>query len=256
MPNSCSKCGVILREDWNVCPECGEPIYQKQEELKAIKTNTKSCSKCGIVLREDWNICPECGESISQKREDLKKLRAKTKSINQKITEKNWILTFIAGIIGILSLLTSASTISISLLGEVLLSMDSWMWGLNIYYEIGVGYDVFFTANQFILGVDITSLVVLIIINVILIGISLWTRNDVFNLPVDLMHIYLTIGLVIGTLIYIIGNEIISWIFIEDTYWGLFNLGFALTGQFIAALMTAISYGLGKRYYYSPDLSI
>lgn len=213
------------------------------------------CSKCGFELREDWNICPECGEPIYEKRKEFKRIKAKTKSSEHKITDKIWILTFIAGIIGILALLTPATTLTISFLGEVLLSMDSWMFGLNIFYEYGVGYDIFFTGNQYILGVEIFSLVVLVIINIILIVISLLIRKDVSEMPVDIIHIYFAIGLVIGTLIYIIGNEIISWLFIRDTYWGFFNLGFALIGQFIAALMTVISYGLGKYYYYSPDLS-
>ncbi|MHA1478837.1 MAG: hypothetical protein ACTSPU_11615, partial [Promethearchaeota archaeon] len=76
------------------------------------------------------------------------------------------------------------------------------------------------------------------------------------EMPVDIMHIYFAIGLVIGTLIYIIGNEIIFWLFVGDTYWGLTNLGSALIGQYIAALLTVICYGLGKHYYYSPELSV
>ena len=99
-------------------------------------------------------------------------------------------------------------------------------------------------------------MVVLVIINIIIIGISLWIRKDVEEMPVDIIHIYFAIGLVIGTLIYIIGNEIIFWLFFGDTYWGFINLGFALIGQYIAGLMIVISYGLGKRYYYSPELSV
>ena len=215
-----------------------------------------ACSKCSFELREDWNICPECEHPIYEKIKELKRIKAKTKPSEHKITDKIWILTFIAGIIGILALFTPASTTSISYSGVVLLSMDSWMFGLNIFYEYGVGYDIFFTGNQYLLGVEIFSLVVLVIINIIIIGISLWIRKDVEEMPVDIIHIYFAIGLVIGTLIYIIGNEIIFWLFFGDTYWGFTNLGFALIGQYIAGLMIVISYGLGKRYYYSPELSV
>ena len=216
----------------------------------------KLCTKCRFELREDWNICPECEEPIYGKLKELKRIKAKTKSSEHKITDKIWILTFIAGIIGILALLTPASTTSVSYSGVVLLSMDSWMFGLNIFYEYGVGYDIFFTGNQYLLGVEIFSLVVLVIINIIIIGISLWIRKDVEEMPVDIIHIYFAIGLVIGTLIFILGNEVIFWLLFRDTYWGFTNLGFALIGQYIAALITVISYGIGKRYYYSPDLSI
>lgn len=207
------------------------------------------CSKCGFELREDWNLCPECGKIIEQKMEELKRIRAKTKLGNQKLSEKIWILTFIAGIIGILSLLTPATTLSVSLLGEVLLSMDSWMFGLNIYYEYGVGYDVFFTRNEIILGVDIFSLVILLIVNILIITSGLMARKAFFKRQKDYTDLYYAAGLVIGTLIYIIGNEIISWLFIGDTHWGFFSLGLALIGQFIAALLTVINYGI--RYYYT-----
>jgi len=216
----------------------------------------KLCTKCRFELREGWNICPECEKPIYGKLKELKRIKAKTKSREHKITDKIWILTFIAGIVGILALFTPASTVSVSYSGVVLLSMDSWMFGLNIFYVYGEGYDIFFTVNQFMLGVDIVSLVILVIVNIIIIGISLWIRKDVEEMPVDIIHIYLVIALVIGTLIYILGNEIIFWLFVGDTYWGFINLGFALIGQYIAALITVISYGLGKYYYYSPDLSI
>jgi len=216
----------------------------------------KLCTKCRFELREEWNICPECGEPIYGKFKELKRIKAKTKPSEHKLTDKIWILTFIAGIIGILALFTPASTTSVSYSGVLLLSMDSWMFGLNIFYEYGVGYDVFFTGNQFILGVEIVSLVILVIINIILIVVSLLSRKDVSLMPVDIIHIYFAIGLVIGTLIYIIGNEFIFWLFVGDTYWGFINLGFALIGQYIAALLTVICYGLGKYFYYSPDLSI
>ena len=182
------------------------------------------CSKCRFELREDWNICPECEEPIYGKLKELKRIKAETKSIEQKITGKIWILTLIAGIIGILALFTPASTSSVSYSGVVLISMDSWMFGLNIFYEYGVGYDVFFTGNPYILGVEIVSLIILVIINIILIGISLSVRKDVNEMPVDIFHIYLAIALVIGTLVYIVGNEIIFWLFLRDTYWGYINL--------------------------------
>ena len=103
---------------------------------------------------------------------------------------------------------------------------------------------------------EIVSLIILVIINIILISISLSVRKDVNEMPVDIFHIYLAIALVIGTLVYIVGNEIIFWLFLRDTYWGYINLGFALIGQYIAALLIVICSLLGKRYYYSPDLSI
>ncbi|NVM17898.1 MAG: zinc ribbon domain-containing protein [Candidatus Lokiarchaeota archaeon] len=207
------------------------------------------CSKCGFELREDWNLCPECGEIFEEKRDELKSIRAKTKPGNQKLAEKIWILTFIAGIIGILSLLTPASTVSVSLLGEVLLSMDSWMFGLNIFYEYGVGYDIFFTRNEFFLGVGIFSLIVLVIVNLVVIGSGIGSRKDIYKSKTDYFDLYLAAGQVIGALIYIIGMAIVYWFLTGEAYWGFLGLGLALIGQFVAALLLVISFGI--RYYFT-----
>lgn len=207
------------------------------------------CSKCGYELREDWNLCPECGKMIEDRLDNLKWIKAKTKPGNQKIAEKIWILTFIAGIIGILSLFTSASSMSISLAGTVLLSMDSWLFGLNIFYEYGVGYDVFFTRNELFLGVGIFSLIVLVIVNLVVIGSGIGSRKDIYKSKTDYLDLYLAAGQVIGALIYIIGMAIVYWFLTGEAYWGFIGLGLALIGQFVAALLLVISFGI--RYYFT-----
>ncbi|MBV1821274.1 zinc ribbon domain-containing protein [Clostridium cochlearium] len=49
----CSKCGSSVREDYNICPNCGENLKKK-------------CEYCGQVVDENWNICPHCGNNLSK----------------------------------------------------------------------------------------------------------------------------------------------------------------------------------------------
>ncbi|MHA2290252.1 MAG: hypothetical protein ACXABG_15810 [Promethearchaeota archaeon] len=208
-----------------------------------------ACSLCEYELKEDWNLCPECGKIIKDRQENLKWIQTKTTPGNQKVADKMWILTLIAGIIGFLSLLTPADTTTVSIGGTVLLSMDSWLFGLNIFYEYGVGYDVFFTRNELILGVGIVSLVILIIANLAAIISGITGRRDAFR---DLTELGIAIMQVIGALIYIIGMAIVYWLFTREAYWGLFGLGFAMIGQFISAGLLGIS--LGIRLHFTQEI--
>lgn len=49
----CFKCGSIVREDYNICPNCGEDLKKK-------------CEYCGQIVEEAWNICPHCGNNLSK----------------------------------------------------------------------------------------------------------------------------------------------------------------------------------------------
>lgn len=49
----CSKCGSNVREDYNICPNCGEDLKKK-------------CEYCGQVVDENWNICPHCGNNLTK----------------------------------------------------------------------------------------------------------------------------------------------------------------------------------------------
>jgi hypothetical protein len=180
-----------------------------------------ACSLCGYELKEDWNLCPECGRIIEDRKDNLKWIQAKTRPGNQKVAQKTWILTVIAGIIGILSLFAPASSTSIFLGGTVLLSMDSWLFGLNIFYEYGVGYDVFFTLNQLFLGVSIFSLVVLVIVNLLTLAVGIGNRKHFSRSRKDRTELGFAAGQVIGALIYIIGMEIVYLFLTGESYWVL-----------------------------------
>jgi len=205
------------------------------------------CSKCEYELRDDWNLCPECGKIIEDRRDNLKWIQAKTKPGNQKVAEKMWIVTLIAGIIGILSLFTPASSTSISLGGTVLVSMDCWLFGLNIFYEYGVGYDVFFTVNELFLGVGIFSLIILVLVNLAAITIGVGTRKDLSRTKQNYTELGFAAGQVIGSLIYIIGMAIVYWFLTGESYWGFIGLGLAMIGQFVGAGLLVIGFGI--RYY-------
>ncbi len=46
--SKCTKCGNPIKDDFVVCPYCGN----KQ----------RSCKKCGKHLEHEWQACPYCGE--------------------------------------------------------------------------------------------------------------------------------------------------------------------------------------------------
>lgn len=50
--NICYSCGKKLKDDWNVCPYCKEPV------------KTTKCNNCGNTVRLNWNYCPYCINDI------------------------------------------------------------------------------------------------------------------------------------------------------------------------------------------------
>lgn len=47
--NACPSCGMEVKPNWKLCPECG---YQLQALV---------CANCGAELKSTWKLCPECG---------------------------------------------------------------------------------------------------------------------------------------------------------------------------------------------------
>ncbi|WP_315115992.1 zinc ribbon domain-containing protein [uncultured Clostridium sp.] len=48
----CFNCGSYVREDYNICPSCGNHLKN-------------SCSQCGRAVEKGWSMCPYCGNHLS-----------------------------------------------------------------------------------------------------------------------------------------------------------------------------------------------
>lgn len=59
----CKKCGKELKEDWEICPECGTHITAPPSSSQTITTY---CPKCGKTIQPDWIKCPHCKCDISK----------------------------------------------------------------------------------------------------------------------------------------------------------------------------------------------
>lgn len=50
--NTCRICGKKLKDEWNFCPNCKNPV------------ETYRCHQCGNTIRYDWNYCPHCKNEV------------------------------------------------------------------------------------------------------------------------------------------------------------------------------------------------
>ncbi|GAA0725691.1 hypothetical protein GCM10008905_21450 [Clostridium malenominatum] len=48
----CFNCGSYVREDYNICPNCGTNLK-------------KTCTQCGRGVEKGWSMCPYCGNNLS-----------------------------------------------------------------------------------------------------------------------------------------------------------------------------------------------
>lgn len=52
----CSKCGQVLSEKQQFCPNCGNKVNQARESM--------FCVKCGSTVEQDQKYCPNCGNKM------------------------------------------------------------------------------------------------------------------------------------------------------------------------------------------------
>ena len=84
--STCFLCGDMIKNDWEKCPRCNEPLQVPQslpsvkyERLvpvngkqhsyqvdKSLHTSAKisTCKLCGDMVRADWERCPRCDEPL------------------------------------------------------------------------------------------------------------------------------------------------------------------------------------------------
>lgn len=72
----CSSCGYSLSPVMNVCPQCGTPRSQGQNESsqnsfgnnrQQVHTRNKQCPKCGADVLQSAKYCPSCGQPLTMR---------------------------------------------------------------------------------------------------------------------------------------------------------------------------------------------
>lgn len=90
----CINCGRKMEDGTKFCPECGTPVYKKENEGKTKREtfyegNLYKCPNCGEVLNSFTPICPSCGYEIRGSKgtsvvKELSDRINKTKSFEEK----------------------------------------------------------------------------------------------------------------------------------------------------------------------------
>ncbi|MBY9018325.1 MAG: zinc ribbon domain-containing protein [Candidatus Lokiarchaeota archaeon] len=200
----------------------------------------KYCPECGNPLKpEDMKFCPNCKTLIETEPRYQPKTNIKAKK--RVWRNSSWILLLIGSVIGIMSIFIPAGSFHLA----NLLSWDMWMFGYNIFFESGVGTDIFWTGNSDFFAFSIGSTVFVVIGNVMAIlgVITLLRKKDYAYLLAGAGAVILT-G---STLFYLISYEVYSWIFFGDTFWGVLYPWFGVYGQFIAAAFMLPAFFLARR---------
>ncbi|MHA1985290.1 MAG: zinc ribbon domain-containing protein [Promethearchaeota archaeon] len=200
----------------------------------------KYCPECGNPLKpEDMKFCPNCKTLI-----ETEPIYQPTK--NLKVKKKVWrnsssLLLLMGSIIGILCIFTPAASVHI----PGLLSWDMWMIGYNVYFESGVGTDIFWPGNSELFAFSVTSSIFVILGNILaIIGIiRIMMKKDLAYILAGAAAVMLA-G---ATLFYLISYEVYSWIFFEDTLWGILPPWFGIYGQFIAAGIMVPAFFLARK---------
>jgi hypothetical protein len=204
--NYCTECGKPINNILNKCPYCGADVD--------IDTIAKDRSLEGQKSIET-GIIPHTG-------------KRKTPTI-KKFGFFSWILLLIGSTIGLYCLSTPAGSIRI---GDTY-SWDMWMFGYNIIFESGVGYDIFWTVNQDLLTVSLTSTTFVIIGNVAaIVSAVLLIKNRVTTMGGAMVAPLVLIG---SSLFYLGGYQVLMFFGTGESFWSLMNPAFAVYGQFLAA---------------------
>lgn len=172
---------------------------------------------------------------------------SKQKLIKKKINIKviiGKIFSFIAGIMGLLALFTPAAYAKISDSGITLLSWNMWMFGFHDYYDYEIGTDTFWTGDIDLLAAQLTITTIVIILNILVLFEATRIRKNRIYEPI--FSVISAIGLFIAMIVYIGIFEFWGWIVVDESFWSLLSVGFAIIGQFLASGLMFIGYLIAK----------
>ena len=200
----------------------------------------KFCPECGTPLKsEDMKFCPNCRTLIETEPKNQSNTNIKAKKRVWQTSSS--ILLLMGSVIGILTFFTPTGSFHFA----GLLSWDMWMFGFNIFFEAGVGTDIFWIGNRYLLTFSIMTTIFVVLGNIIAIlgVVNLLRKKDYAYMLAGAGAVMLT-G---STLFYLISFEVYSWIFMGDTFWGLLYPWFGVYGQFIAAALMLPAFLLAKK---------
>jgi len=152
-----------------------------------------------------------------------------------------WAFPLVGGVLGLISLLTPTAYFSYP--GS---TMNIWMWGL---FSVQIGYQSItrFTADLAELSLSLTCSAIVLISLIALIS-SGTSHKKKMRMGVMKKAAWLTpsILLIIGTLMWMVGLELISIYGVGFSFWSNMNPGFGVIGMFISAALSIIGYGVSK----------
>jgi hypothetical protein len=223
MANFCIECGRELSPDWNVCPDCGTKVFKVPAKVSYSQSDPSMAQKYPPPL------------SIKQEKTTIE-------IVNQYI----WILSLIAGIMGLLAILAPAGVYQYTYFGMVVESWNMWMFGYNVLYDYSAGYLTFWTDMPVPYSLSIITTIIIVITSIMIIGFSIRLKNK----EVKSSGLILGAGiiLIITAVAYIIVFHIYTSSFSGYSIWTLMFPGFGLIGQFISGVLIIIGYIVAKRY--------
>ena len=167
------------------------------------------------------------------------------KSPKQRWGERSWIFPLVAGIVGIISLVTPfSSEKAIDGSGLLIYSLEQWWFGFNTWYQHPSTNSSFWTGNPFYLIPEIITFIGILVSNFTILVIS--ARLPKKERPTSKGLIGGAIGLLISSITLIAFVHINSVISLGYSWWERAVPGFALIWQFIGSILVFIGYFLGK----------
>jgi hypothetical protein len=151
------------------------------------------------------------------------------------VKKKAWIFVIIGGITTIVALVTPMACF---IYRSASFDTNFYLWMINLFFSYRYESGIHTTRIEFDLQLIsfIPSLICSSIIMVLSI-ITIITANNYRKqekIP-KVSWLYLALGVIIATLIWMIMMEVSRWVLYGHTFWGLFNPGFGVIGLFIGA---------------------
>jgi len=221
----CIECGRSLDSDWNVCPDCGTPIY----------TGTSD----DLIQNSTFQTIPHYQQKVP-----VDQGKRPIEIINEYI----WVLYLIAGIVGLLAILTPAGAYQLTYFGVVIESWNMWIYGYNVLYDYMGGNLAFWTDMPIPFYLSIaTTLTILIIGSSIIISALRLRKRDI---KTSGFILGCGIFLILTAVAYIVIFHIYTLLYSGNSIWNLLTPSFGLIGQFISGILIIIGHIIIRKSHY------